>query len=136
VLTHLLDTSAWLAHIFDEPGASVVTDLFLDPTAAVGISAVTLLEAHARIKTVGAGYRYTELVAGYKELLAEIVPADEGVANRAIELRAAASGRIPAMDALIAATAAHHHAILVHRDPHFRSIPGDALQQLDLTPAA
>jgi predicted nucleic acid-binding protein len=136
VLTHLLDTSAWLAHIFNEPGAAIVTDLFLNPTVAVGISAVALLEAHARIKGVRAGYRYTELVAAYKEILADIVPADERVVNQAIELRAVSSGRIPAMDALIAATAAHHNAILVHRDPHFQRIPNDALQQLDLTTTA
>ena len=98
----------------------------------VGISAVSLVEVHGRIKAVRAGYRYTEVMTGYKELFADIVAADEAVANRAIDIRQAAIGRIPAMDSLIAATAAHHNAVLVHRDPHFQTIPDDQLRQLVL----
>ena len=132
MLTHVLDTSAWLAHIFREPGWQVVTELFLDPAADVGISAVSLVEVNSRIKAVRAGYRYTEVMAGYKELFTNIVAADEAVANRAIDIRQAAIGRVPSMDALIAATAAHHNAVLVHRDPHFRTIPAGQLRQLVL----
>jgi predicted nucleic acid-binding protein len=40
-----------------------------------------------------------------------------------------ASSRIPLADALIAASAASLKAVLVHRDPHFQSLPTDLLQE-------
>jgi predicted nucleic acid-binding protein len=36
---------------------------------------------------------------------------------------------VPAVDAMIAATAAHHGAILVHRDPHFLALAGEEVNQ-------
>jgi hypothetical protein len=51
------------------------------------------------------------------------------VVSKSVELRSAATGRLPQIDALIAATAAILNAVLVHRDPHFSSIPGGLLRQ-------
>jgi predicted nucleic acid-binding protein len=36
---------------------------------------------------------------------------------------------VPAIDSLIAATAAHHGAILVHCDPHFLALPDEEIKQ-------
>ena len=43
VLTHLLDTSAWLAHIFDEPGADTITALLEDMDNEVAISVLSIV---------------------------------------------------------------------------------------------
>ncbi|MEZ4517278.1 MAG: PIN domain-containing protein [Chloroflexota bacterium] len=133
MLTHVLDTSAWLTHVFGEPGHEIVADLITDPAASLGISAVSLLELHARMKAVGALRLYSEVLNGYKEIFDLIIPADETIAIRATDIREVASARVPAMDSLIAATAAANNAILVHRDPHFQTIPETQLQQLVLT---
>jgi len=47
----------------------------------------------------------------------------------AIKLRECATDRLPTIDSLIAATAAAHNAVLVHRDPHFTAIPAEMLKQ-------
>lgn len=74
-----------------------------------------------------------EVVDEYRELFAQIVPVDETVALRTVTIRQSATARVPAIDAMIAATAANHDAILVHRDPHFLSIPENMLKQEMLT---
>ncbi|MCB0068701.1 MAG: hypothetical protein KDD77_16175, partial [Caldilineaceae bacterium] len=51
------------------------------------------------------------------------------VVSKSLSLRSAAIGRLPHIDALIAATAALLDAVLVHRDPHFGSIPMHLLKQ-------
>jgi predicted nucleic acid-binding protein len=61
--------------------------------------------------------------------MTSIEPISVEVVQRSLELRVAATARLPQMDALIAATAATCGAILVHRDPHFLSIPNHLIQQ-------
>ena len=56
-------------------------------------------------------------------------PVSVEVVRRSLDLRGAATLRLPQIDALIAATAMLHDAVLVHRDPHFLSIPGYLLRQ-------
>lgn len=50
---------------------------------------------------------------------------------KAVDLRRAAQ-HLSYVDALIAATAAHHDTVLIHRDPHFVTIPGMLLAQEQL----
>jgi hypothetical protein len=129
MITHLLDTSAWLAHALHEPGSDVVAGLLLNADHQVGVSVLSLFELHGRMRQLGAEDRFNEIVADYKTLFAAILAVDEPVANRAVDLRRAAGARVPAIDAFIAATAAHHNAVLVHRDPHFSSLPEEAVRQ-------
>lgn len=129
MLTHVLDTSAWLAHVFDEPGADVITALFEQTDTELGISVLSILEAHGRFRVRGRAAEFDEMMEIYRQLFRWILPVSEAVALRAIALRQASTARIPAIDAMIAATAAHHHAILVHRDPHFGALPLESVTQ-------
>jgi predicted nucleic acid-binding protein len=127
---YLLDTSAWLAHAFNEPGADEVMALFEDPEATIAISTLSILETHARFRARNRTDEFRDMLETYRLLFTRIYPADEAIVLRAIALREAGKARIPAIDAMIAATAAHHHATLVHRDPHFGGLAEESVAQL------
>jgi predicted nucleic acid-binding protein len=128
----LLDSSAWLAHLFGEPGAEQVTLLFDNADDEVSISALSITEVYGRLKALGAEEHWQEVWNLYSLLFSNILAADEGIAHLAVSLRAAPSKRLPTIDGLIAATAARHEMTLVHRDPHFSAIPSGLLQQIQL----
>lgn len=129
MLTHVLDTSAWLIHVFKEPGSDQITTLFQNEDNRVAISAVSLIEVYSRLKSIDRATEFNPTAEQYKYLFHEILPATEEIAFRAVTIRRAATERLPSIDSIIAATAAHHGAILVHRDPQFLSIPEDQLTQ-------
>ncbi len=52
-MTHLLDTSALLAHYFAEPGAERVQELLENETVAVGTSVLVLFEFEPRLSQLG-----------------------------------------------------------------------------------
>jgi predicted nucleic acid-binding protein len=54
------------------------------------------------------------------------------IARESHRLQQATPGRLPLVDALIAACAASRKEVLVHRDSHMRSIPLGQVGQLDL----
>lgn len=128
-LTHLLDSSAWLAHIFDEPGADAITALLEDEEMELGISVLSVVEVHGRFRARGRADEFDEVLEIYRQLFTRILPVSEAIALRAVALRQGATARVPAIDSLIAATAAHHGATLVHRDAHFLAIPGEQVNQ-------
>jgi len=129
-MTHLLDTSALLAHYLDEPGATQVQSLFEDEALSVGTSILTLFEFELRLHQLGVDIpTCTRDLDRYRGLMTEIVNVDESVRSEAVRLRTAATARISAMDTLIAACASLHGATLVHRDPHFAAIPEFLLRQ-------
>ncbi len=134
-MTHLLDTSALLAHYLAEPGADRVQELFEDEMVVPGASILSLYEFELRLHQLGAdaATRATELDR-YRALLDEVVDVNEAVRSEAIHLRTSATDHVAAMDVLIAATASHRSATLVHRDPHFVAIPANLLKQ-DVLPA-
>ena len=125
----LLDSSAWLAHLFDEPGAEQVNLLFDEPNSEVNISALSIPEVYGRVKALGGASHWPEVWDTYAVLFAKILPADETVAYRATAMREAASTRLPTIDAIIAATAAVNNLTLVHRDSHFAALPSRTLRQ-------
>ena len=129
MITHILDSSAWLAHIFEEPGGDEVTALFEDPETEIGISVLSLLEVHVQFRIKDRTDDFHEMVESYRPLFSRIIIANEPVILRAVNLREAASARLPAIDSMIAATAALQGAVLVHRDAHFLSIPDHLLTQ-------
>lgn len=128
----LLDSSAWLAHLFAEPGVEQINLLFDDPQNEVNISALSIPEVYGRIKAIGQEAHWPEVWQTYSVLFTKILSVDEAIAHRAIVLREAVPQRLPTMDGLIAATAAIHELTLVHRDSHFAAIPTNLLTQIHL----
>lgn len=134
-MTHLLDTSALLAHYLGEPGAERVQVLFEDEAVVAGTSILSLYEFELRLHQLGvdATNRAAELNR-YRALLNEVVEVGESVRSEAIRLRTSATTHVAAMDVLIAAAASVKNATLVHRDPHFAAVPGSLLKQ-EILPA-
>ena len=134
-MTHLLDSSALLAFYFNEPGAERVRDLLFDEGTTVGLSVLTAVEFWARLRNVGAEPVFQATWSYFVGIMSDIRPVTSPVVLESIQLRRAASARLPTIDALIAATAAVHGAVLVHRDPHFAAIPAGRLKQ-EVLPSA
>jgi predicted nucleic acid-binding protein len=130
---YLLDTSAALAHAYQEPGYERVQALFHDGTAVLMLAAPSLLEMETSLTTrIRDDAQREALTEHYGGLLAQVVPVDRTAVLAAIALRNAATKRLPAVDAMIAGCAAANDAILVHRDPHFDAIPASRLKTLRL----
>ena len=127
----LLDTSALLAHYFDEAECQEASE-FLE-SEEVLICAVSRVEMHGRLREIGVPPGTIEdVLAMFTALATEVVAVDDDVARRACEIRAAASARLPLVDSLIAAAASTKNAKLIHRDPHFRAVPQRFLVQHEL----
>lgn len=131
-MTHLLDSSAWLAHLLGEPGVDQVNLLCNDPTVTLYVSVLSLPEVHGRLKALGQHEHWPDVWTAYALLFERVLPVNQSIAEQAIRLRAATTERVPTIDALIAATAAVNRLTLVHRDPHFAAIPTSTLLQLPL----
>ncbi|MBP7142520.1 MAG: PIN domain-containing protein [Opitutaceae bacterium] len=133
-ITHVLDSSAFLAHALGEPGSAQVTAIWEDSANTVGISALCIVEIKTRLREkISDPSRRTELYDLYRSLVT-VLDITEEVAVEAEELRSAGKARLPLADALIAATARLHGAILVHRDEHLAAIPPSRVAQLVLPP--
>jgi predicted nucleic acid-binding protein len=131
-MAYLLDTSAWLAHLFSEEGVVEVRQIFYDIQSEVYVSALSLLEVYVRLKATGRHEQWPLIQRTYRMLFTKILPADEQVALLAIHLRETTPVRLPTVDGLIAATALAHKLTLVHRDPHLAAIPLEVLNQIQL----
>ena len=132
-MTHLLDSSAVIAYYFDEPGADQVALLLEDNRNPPAVSCITQIEFWSRLRLL---CDESSFESSWKEI-AEIVsiePLTNKAATRAREIRQACQERLPTVDALIAATASVRGLTLVHRDPHFQSIPQLFLNQLSIGP--
>ena len=128
-MTHLLDSSAFFAFVFREDGLQSVLELLENPSLEIGLSILSASEFWARLKAEGNDAVFEQQWQIYRPLFRMVYPLDWEVTQKAIALRRASAARLPLVDSLIAATAAVHGAVLVHRDAHFRSIPGEMLRQ-------
>ena len=129
---YLLDSSAWLAHLFGEPGVEHVNLLFDDPYAEISISVLSLPEVYARLRSLGKQEQWRTIWETYSILFTRVISANEAVAHQAIVLRAASQERLPTIDGLIAATAIVHQLTLVHRDQHIAAISPQLMKQIQL----
>ncbi|MCK6531088.1 PIN domain-containing protein [Myxococcota bacterium] len=130
----LLDTSALLAHFFDEPGGDEVARLMVESDYL--LSVVSGVEMHGRLREMGVPPARAEaVVEEYAGAAVEVVGIDARVARRAWELRATAPARLPLADALIAACASVREARLVHRDSHFDCLALTLPHQIRLAPS-
>ncbi len=132
-MNYLLDTSALLAFYFDEPGSMRVRQILSDDQASVGLSVLTAAEFWSRLRAEGWEQVFDEEWRRINEMITIVAPVTFDVIRRSLDLRVAATARLPQIDALIAGTALVHEAVLVHRDAHFLSIPANLLQQEFLT---
>ena len=132
-ITHVLDTSALLAHYFDEPGADVVAKLWKSRGPKPGICAVTVAELRGRLEQEMSDAGEAKAAAdAYLDELTVCIEVDRAVAELACHIRAATPQRLPLVDALIAATARAAGAVLVHKDPHMARIPSEVVKQVVL----
>ena len=134
-VTHLLDTSAVLAHYFGEPGAEIVDGLWQDSRNRIAICVLTLPELRWRLQAEIEDER--EIDRAFKEYIDELTSSlvvDRTVAEHAMALRREAAERLPLTDAIIAGCAHAAKAVLVHRDPHMESIPQRLVAQIVLPP--
>lgn len=137
MITHVLDTSALLAHNQNEPGADQVTALLALGPNMIAISAVTLVELKGRLRELICDLAEVDRVFdAYCNILTQTLPLTKELALAAVALREQISTRIPLVDSLIAATAKANNATLVHRDPHFTAISTSVLPQIFLPPKA
>jgi predicted nucleic acid-binding protein len=128
-VTYLLDSSAFCAFFFGQPGRIRVEELLEDENARIEVSVLTAVELWARLKAEGHQESFAVEWEEHRALFDQILPVDEVIAGKAIELREKSASRLPTIDSLIAASAAVNGAILVHCDPHFLSIPSSLLTQ-------
>jgi predicted nucleic acid-binding protein len=128
-VTHLLDSSAFFAFFFDQPGRQRVEELLREPAVEMGLSVLTSVELWARLKAEGLDTVFEQEWEDYLPLFERIVSVDLPLCLKAVELRRAATARLPIIDSLIAASAVEYDAVLLHRDPNFTSIPRHLLKQ-------
>jgi predicted nucleic acid-binding protein len=120
---YVLDTSAILAYVQDEPGAARVHSLLVEARAGrchIGISFATISEVYYIVCQKQDVAFARELVVLIKELPVEIVQSNERIALAAGRFKA--SYRLSFADAFIAATAMEKNAVLVHKDPEFEPL--------------
>ena len=87
MLTYVLDTSAWIAHIQQEPGWETISSLLRGEEEQVGISALSLIELFGRLRSFGQEAAFEQILEDYRDLLTQIVPVDEAIGLQAIALR-------------------------------------------------
>ena len=131
-LAYVLDTSAWLTLIEDEPGSKIVQGILeqaRDGEAVVFISFMSFMEV----------YYITLQERDEKEALARVnliaaLPVLRIESNEALNVMAAelkAAHRLSVADAWIAALAKERGATLVHKDPEFKQVETE-IQVLEL----
>jgi predicted nucleic acid-binding protein len=135
VITHVLDTSAVLAHYLKEPGAEDVNQILSRGPEEVGVSILSLPELRTRLGELVSDAQEAERVfQSYTDVLTTALTATRSIAKAAIEHRSGVRPRLPLVDSFIAAAAKECNAILVHRDPHMTAIPTSLVKQLVLPP--
>ncbi len=130
-VTHVLDTSALLAHYFNEPGADAVQALWETENTRVGISVLSIPELRGRLsREVADASEARSAAEAYLGELTVALPVDRATAEMAWQLRASSEDRLPLVDAVIAATARVVGAVLVHKDPHMARIRKGLVEQI------
>lgn len=131
--SHLLDTSALLAHYFDEPGAAEVDAIWQNSASRPAICILTLAELRTRLRIEVASAEEARRVYDlYANQLTASVPIDRQTAELAARMREDARGRLPLVDACIAACARLHDCPLVHRDPHLDQLEASGQRMIRL----
>lgn len=127
-LTHLLDTSALVAHFKEEPGWQEVDCLLAAEPAAAAVCVVTWFEFRILLASwIADKGEQEDILALYQGVLETAYPITLDVTRAAYAVRA--FGRIPLADAFVAGCAKVHGLTLVHRDQHLKQVPPDHVPQ-------
>ena len=114
--SHLLDTSALLCLLADEPGAERVEEILRQ--GDVLIPFVALIETYYITLQTGSPTEAEKRHALVKALPVEVLW-DVDEASALVAARLKAQHRVSFADALVAALSITRDAVLVHKDPHF-----------------
>ena len=129
----LLDTSVLVSHWLKGKGFELAADALAREAYC---SVLSLLEFGTLMRAQGVENPVRVcLLSDYEHALRGVFGVDRQTVELADRLRAKTATRLPTVDALIAATAVQHDAILVHADNHFRSIPPACLATIDIRDA-
>lgn len=118
----VIDSSGWLEFISADTKADLFAPYFADPSLIL-VPALVLYEVRKVLLL-----RHTKTIADKfvsDVLRLEVISIDEKIALEAAALRI--DLQLPAVDALIYATAQHWNATLVTSDSHFKELPGVTL---------
>lgn len=85
-MNYLLDTSAWLVHLFGEPGVEEVTAILATPDAETSISVLSSPEMYGRLKALSQQEQWVVVSGRYALLFSRRLPVDEQIAETAIAL--------------------------------------------------
>ena len=121
----VLDTSAIVCLLEDEPGADVVGEQLRSAAAGraqVGASCVSLVEIYYKAHQSEGKERAHYLVSVVKTWPLDFIYPDEALCLAAGEIKA--SFPLSFADAFVAATARETKAVLLHKDPEFESLRG------------
>ena len=75
-MTHLLDSSAFFAFFFDEPGRHRVEELLREPAVEMGLSVLTSVELWGRLRSEGRDMVFEQEWEDYLPLFERIVSVD------------------------------------------------------------
>jgi predicted nucleic acid-binding protein len=118
---YLLDTSALLTFIEDEPGSDRVEEVLKD--AAILLPWPILMETHTITFQEKGRAEADRRYALIRQLRAEILWAmDEPILLTAARLKA--EHHVSLADAVVAAFAIRNNAVLIHKDPEFDALAG------------
>ena len=128
-MSYLLDTNVLSELARPRPNARVIGWFRDVPDEALHVSVLTLGEIRAGAERLAPGDRRerlrlwveTELPAWFED---RVLPVDRHVADRWGRLLAEVRRSVPAVDALLAATALHHRLRLVTRNAGDFELPG------------
>ena len=119
----MLDTSAWLTLIEDEPGADTVQAL-LEAAQASGAILLTSFMSYMEVYYITRQERDAEEAQARIDLMTSLpvlrIESSAMLSVRAAEIKA--TRRVSVADAWIAALAGEHEATLVHKDPEFDQV--------------
>jgi predicted nucleic acid-binding protein len=132
---YLLDTSAMMALLLNEPGQERVAQLLRDAAekrCMLYLCFISKMELEYTLLRLNCATAVQRMIAGLKALPMQVVPATDSLMSAAALIKL--TQQLSLADALIAAAAQLVNATLVHKDPEFENLQGITQEWLPLKP--
>lgn len=117
---YVLDASAILSYIYDEPGADQVEAILTKEESKFYLNAATLGEIFYIVMQEEGKEAALEALANLRNIQIKIVPLDEDLALTTAQIKGFSG--IPYVDGMAAATASQFRAVLVTGDSDFERL--------------